>query len=61
MFLCSIVAFVARKLAGREAQYSWTLVPSEVIVVEEDVNDEKNGLMAGQAPPPAYDMPTEKE
>ncbi|KAK0390871.1 hypothetical protein NLU13_0374 [Sarocladium strictum] len=63
MFLCSIVAFVVRRLAGREAQYSWTLIPSEVVLIEEDVNevDEKNGLMNGQAPPPAYAECSEKE
>lgn len=60
MFLCSIVAFVARKLAGRETQYSWTLIPPQV-VVEEHADSEKSGLVDGQAPPPAYEEWHEKQ
>lgn len=62
MFLCSIVTFVARKIAGREAQYSWTLVPAKTVLVEDvSGDDEKSGLITGQAPPPAYEERSEKE
>lgn len=63
MFLCSIVGFVARKIAGRESRYSWALLPSEVVVIEEEAEgeDEKDGLIGGQEAPPAYEAPVEKE
>ncbi|KAL2209121.1 hypothetical protein CC79DRAFT_1320644 [Sarocladium strictum] len=64
MFLCSIVAFAVRKLAGHEARYTSWAIPSEVVIVEETVEDdagEKDGLMEGQAPPPAYEIRDEKE
>lgn len=65
MFLCSIVAFAVRKLAGHEARYTSWAIPSEVVIVEEidedDAAGEKDGLMEGQAPPPAYEVRDEKE
>ena len=64
MFLCSLVGFVARKIAGRDTRYSWVMFPTEVIVIEEeeaDGQDEKDGLIAGQEAPPAYEAPAEKQ
>lgn len=63
MFLCSLVGFVARKIAGRDTRYSWVMFPAEMVVIEEQAEgeDEKDGLIAGQEAPPAYEAPTEKE
>lgn len=61
MGVCSLFSFIKRKISSRKSKSSYTHIPAHDPREEVDEDEEKHGLVQGQAPPPAYEEPVEKE
>lgn len=54
MFVCSFISSVLGMLRGRRS--SEGAFPTEIIIVEDQDDHEKSGLVANQAPSPEYEQ-----